>query len=78
MKPYERRYQVVPYVTALMCECGTEMERGNEDAVVKAWQYRCPSCKQECWVAKQYPVLEYKELPGSGDCGGNCTKCACV
>lgn len=76
MRPYERKYPVRPMVTSLHCECGTEMEMVKlvNASGIDTWHYRCPSCKEECRVAKQYPILEYIEVKPEDGCGPNC-KC---
>ena len=80
MQPYERQYKVQPVVTALMCACGTEMENtklSQDGTNPQLWHYKCSNCGEQVRVAKRYPVIEYQEIPGTSNCGDNCTNCAC-
>lgn len=77
MIPRERKYTVKPVVISLMCECGTEMTMAklvNQNSV-NTWHYKCSGCGEECRVAKEYPILEYIEVPDNQGCGPNC-KCS--
>jgi hypothetical protein len=83
MKPYERTYKAVPFVTSLLCPCvreteadyeneiGTELAYLGMDEMNMVCRYECPSCKSIYHVSKKYPIVSYREDKNEG-CGGNC------